>query len=82
VRRLTSFLTRAESRPDVVLCSSEEVEAVVNHVELVGSLEHRCDVEAFGDLRVDARISDHPERLVACSFAAVTESAVANNVTS
>ena len=31
----------------------EEVETVVDHVELVRPLEHRCDVEALGDLRID-----------------------------
>ncbi len=34
----------------------EEVEAVVDDVEVVGTLEHGGDVEAFGDLRVDGGV--------------------------
>ena len=34
----------------------EEVETVVDEVELVGALEHRRDVEAFGDLGVDGGV--------------------------
>ena len=34
----------------------EEVEPVVDDVELVGALEHRRDVEAFGDLGLDGGV--------------------------
>ncbi len=40
----------------------EEVEAVVDDVEVVGTLEHRGDVQALGDLRLDRGILGPPGR--------------------
>ena len=56
---------RQDGRVDeLAVGQREEVEAVVDHVELVGALEGMRDVEAFDDLGLDVRIlrvaaSDH-----------------------
>ena len=61
----------------------QEVEAVVDEVELVGSLEDRGDVQALPDLGVEARILRLAGRGGRRRGArSVTESAVAKSVTS
>jgi len=41
------------SGDEVAVREGQEVEAVVDHVEVGGALEHGGDVEALGDLRID-----------------------------
>lgn len=43
-------------RDEAAVGEWEEVESVVDDVELVGTLEHGGDVEAFGGLRVDGGV--------------------------
>ena len=63
--------------------SGQEVEAVVDDVELGGVLEDRGDVHALGDLGVDRRRPRTSRAAtVLWSVAVVSESAVANSVTS
>ena len=61
----------------------QEVEAVVDDVELAGVLERVGDVQRLGDLRArSASSSFQPCGEVLARRAVVTESAVANSVTS
>ena len=41
---------------EIAVRERQEVEPVVNDVELAGTLEHRGDVQALGDLGVDRRV--------------------------
>ena len=68
---------------EIAVGQGQEVEAVVNDVELVGPLEDRGDVQALGDLRIDARGRPTiPGGSTLQRLAAVCESPVAKSVTS
>ena len=60
----------------------QEVKAVVDHVEFRGPLEHLRNMEALGDLRVDARVLRPASRDHTAKTGGGFESPVANRVTS